>query len=718
MQMYSSNSEIKDARRQAKDYETSLDPARRKRLGQFFTGLPLGRLLAAIALDHNASTVIDPMAGNGDLLDAILERAVQRGQELRVVDGVEIDPRAAEICRQRLATWRTNFAHVGITISSRDAFNRTAADQYLKEGYDLVITNPPYVRYQSLAPGNGAKVHQSPDEIRRNLGDIVAERVPEPEGQVWRTLIKGYSGLADLSVPAWILAAALVRPGGVLALVAPATWRSRDYGSAIEYLLARCFTLEYLIEDTQPGWFSNVLVRTQLVIARRAPAVEALVPLVDRADRDRSVLQVKVSPEASDGSSLVGEAFSSEDPEDAFADWLREERASSGGTRNGLKSERRALSATTASLFASLRGRTWFQAVEPVVEGGSLFSSTSDSGPRAFVPETLAHLFDGLADLKLCPPEDLGIVVGQGLRTGCNDFFYVDLVEELPDGLSRVRLSSLFDNELIITPSACLVPVIRRQSEVPDPASPHNLTGRALDLNAWVLPEDVHTVEQSKQAYAQEGISTPSTMPPELAAFVRRAADTVYRASDGAKRIPELSAVKTNVRHPTSTRSPRFWYMLPPFARRHSPDVFVARVNQNVPWVEANRQRVLIDANFSTIWGATASWTPYALQALLNSSWCRVSMEAIGTPLGGGALKLEATHLRRLPLPALTTEDLAKLDTKRKGLSQDESSDRIDRIVVERITGLTGSAARVTGLITRLQTTAAELSRSRQRRTI
>ena len=61
-------------------YEAGLDPVRRKRLGQFFTGVPLGRILSSIALDASALTVIDPMAGHGDLLDAVVERASGRGQ--------------------------------------------------------------------------------------------------------------------------------------------------------------------------------------------------------------------------------------------------------------------------------------------------------------------------------------------------------------------------------------------------------------------------------------------------------------------------------------------------------------------------------------------------------------------------------------------------------------------------------------------------------------
>ncbi len=37
-------------------------------------------------------------------------------------------------------------------------------------------------------------------------------------------------------------------------------------------------------------------------------------------------------------------------------------------------------------------------------------------------------------------------------------------------------------------------------------------------------------------------------------------------------------------------------------------------------------------------------------------------METAGTPLGGGALKLEATHIRQVPVPALSDSDCQMLD--------------------------------------------------------
>ncbi len=708
---------LEDARSRAAEYETSLEPGRRKRLGQFFTGLPLGRLLAAVALDPEASTVIDPMSGHGDLLDAVIEHAARRGQALTRIEGVEIDPHTAAMCRERLGSWGERCGEDAVTIRQGDAFDPAVARGYRSDGYDLVITNPPYVRYQSLADRNGREHLRSPDEIRRDLLKIVLARVPSPEARIWRALIEGYSGLADLSVPSWILAASLVRPGGVLALVVPATWRSRDYGDVVEYLLVRCFRLEFLIEDTQPGWFSDALVRTQLVIARRHASEETRTSAVQRASDERVVHTISIAPEASANGSLVGAAFPGPDPERQFAQWLCVPASVRDDSKRGIERSRLSMFAMIQDLLSTAQERDWFRALEPTALPGSLFMRTEDESDRGLVPDALRGLLSDFATVRIVTPYDSGIRISQGLRTGCNGFFYVDLVAELPKGAARVRLSELFGGEEIIVPATILVPVVRRQSEVSGPVAKETLKGRALDLTDWALPEDAERVAAAASLYEREGRTLPRVMPAELAAFVRRAANTGYGTDENAKPIPALSAVKTNVREPGNGRSPRFWYMLPPFTRRHLPDVFVARVNQGIPWVEANDDPpVLIDANFSTIWAEAAGWTPLALRALLNSSWCRACMEAIGTPLGGGALKLEATHLKRLPLPELNAADLARLDAEGRVMSEGNVPESVDRLVLERITGLDGSSNKAAELIEALRTLAADLCERRQRR--
>src|ERR1019366_1052451 len=132
-----SSNQIGDARSSAARYEGTLKPNRRKALGQFFTGLPLSRLLAAIAINDSASTVIDPMAGHGDLLDAVAERTALDNSRIERLQAVEIDPPTAEMCRRRLENWHDLVD--ALLIDAGDAFDPRSASTYLPNGYDLVI---------------------------------------------------------------------------------------------------------------------------------------------------------------------------------------------------------------------------------------------------------------------------------------------------------------------------------------------------------------------------------------------------------------------------------------------------------------------------------------------------------------------------------------------------------------------------------------------------
>ena len=75
-----------------------------------------------------------------------------------------------------------------------------------------------------------------------------------------------------------------------------------------------------------------------------------------------------------------------------------------------------------------------------------------------------------------------------------------------------------------------------------------------------------------------------------------------------------------------------------------------------------NQSGVIVDANFSGLWATEPDALPAeALLALLNSGWVWANLEVNCTVLGGGALKVEATDLRRLALPELSPEDIAQL---------------------------------------------------------
>ena len=191
---------------------------------------------------------------------------------------------------------------------------------------------------------------------------------------------------------------------------------------------------------------------------------------------------------------------------------------------------------------------------------------------------------------------------------------------------------------------------------MPEVAEGRSPDGRILDLRLWVLPADLDAVQAARSAYARTGEPMPAVMPGPLAHYVRAASATFAGGINTGTRIPALSAVRTNVRPSRDGRTtPRFWYMLPDFAPRHLPAPPAPRVNHSLPRASANLDPALVvDANFSTFWTPSGSWTRAALTALLNSVWCRAAMEALGTPLGGGALKLEAAQLRNMAIPVIS----------------------------------------------------------------
>ena len=670
-----------DARKTIRDgaraYEEALPAAQRKQLGQYFTGLPLGKLLAHLAWQPDTRTVLDPMAGHGDLLDAAWETAAEQGATLERLDGIECDTKTAATCDARLTTLVGN-SQPERRIVAGDAFDPASAQELPHRAYDLVITNPPYVRYQAR---HGVGV----DPVRTGLAELVGIHVSGAPQTVWRTLAESYSGLADLSVPSLLLAASLVRQDGRLALVVPATWRSRDYADVIRYLLLRCFVIECIVEDTQPGWFSDALVRTHLIIARRLTADEIARPVRSRSDWP-TAMWLQVAPQAAREGSLIGGAFDDSAPEAAFAAWVRDGCQTQ---KAGIKARAFVLRDEWDLLASRIKRRRWYERLEGDADDLALFG-TPQAEESTVIPEALRDILSkdilagGLSTLR-----DAGIEVGQGLRTGCNGFFYVTVCGPTDSETVCVEASALFDHCRFVVPVDAIRPVLRRQAELDSGVGQRLPDGRVLDLRGWVLPEDAAMVDRAKAAYAASGEKAPRIMPDALASFVRRASATALKGEGGGALIPALSAVRTNVRVPKGDRvTPRFWYMLPEFAPRHVPAAFAPRINHGVAWVESNLDpAILIDANFATFWVPQGGWSRHALKALLDSAWCRAFMEALGTPFGGGALKLEATHLRHLPVPVLSASAREELDRAGKHLTRETADvqSRIDTIIFEAV---------------------------------
>lgn len=620
----------------------SNDEARRKRLGQYFTGDRLARLLVALSRPRRLCSAVDPMCGSGDMLAAV--RRVAPGADLA---GIELDRHAIETCASRLGPGGAR-----LRLIRGDAFSRDTISQLPRSKFDLVITNPPYVRYQSLS---GAAVEDgvpSGEEVRRGLLEVARsmEDLDEGDRKIFLSLIENYSGLSDLAVPSWILCSMLVGAGGNLAMVVSESWLKRNYAHPIHYLLLKLFRIRWVIEDAGRAWFDSALVKTTLMVATREPRAAN----IRGACEGRSYLHVAVPAAAGDDRSVLGNAFPGEsDPDAAFADALsRLSPGVSTAAVNGLQVTRRSLESKLADLVGGASRARWFIHCEPEYHEGQ--PPLARDGAR--LPQALLHLGPTAAFTTL---DEVGVKVGQGLRTGANDFFYVDVIDGAGNDCT-VAPGKVMCLPCVTVPEDALLPVLRKQSEVTGRyvLDSLSLRGRVLMLEGYVHPDDL------KGPGGENVAADRKVMPPGLAAFVTAAAETNVGTPDAPRFVPRLSAVRTNESRPGGRGlKARFWYMLPPLVKRHRPELFVPRVNYLHPKVMMNaREPVVVDANFSTLWleGADGVDT-HAVLAFLSSTWAVAVMELTGAVMGGGALKLEATHLRRLPVPRLTPGQWAKL---------------------------------------------------------
>ncbi|WP_100464632.1 N-6 DNA methylase [Mycobacteroides abscessus] len=604
--------------------ETLRDAARKKQFGQYFTHQRVGTLLAALAGAESARTIIDPMVGSADLLRSCLSV----GASPHKLVGVELDPIALD--RARLELSRVP----GSELILGDAFSIALP----LEQFDLVITNPPYIRYQAKGMVGGLNVPTSKD-VRAGLVRAIQRRagLSRDEQDLWLRAAMSYPGTSDVAVPAWILSAALVRDGGVLAVVVPQAWLSRNYAHAVRELLDGAFDVEVIVEDGDAAWFDDAQVRTHLVVARRRP--------IGRGAVGHSIVMARAT---------------------AGLD-------TKGKLRGSLRSE--------TAVAAALRSVTSSQTVE-VTDGLTAHVerdlSVAAVGGSASVPTRVAAILGlRLDDFSARTLESYGWRAGQGLRSGANDFFYVSVMN------GDIRPAPRWGIQSLEIPPECLLPAIRRQSDLGADLriGADLLTSRVLNLRGWATAADLKRMGPSPTAKA---------LPTAMTRWINQVSKTPVSDKDPAKLFPGLTAVAPNVKTDRAGRAVGFWYQLPELAARHRPSLLIARVCGGRPTAYLNASGAVVDANFSSLWPcAPDAMPPEALLALLNSSWAWANLEENCTVLGGGALKVEAIDLRRLALPDLSAKHLDRLRQLGCALMGRRSSElvrAIDKVVVDAVT--------------------------------
>ena len=247
--------------------------------GVVYTPPRLARFLASQAFDAlegaDSVRILDPACGDGELLVAAMAGAALRGLSVDAVAGWDIDSAAVDRAARRLDGSPNVHLRVGDFIAEAcrglpagelfDAQVPVAAPEY-----DLVISNPPYVRTQTLGSG---------------LAQALAKRY-------------GLSGRVDLYQ---IFAAAMIEalaPGGALGLLCSNKFLTNRAGNSMRRLLLSEFELREIVDLGDTKLF-DAAVLPVIVSGTRARPNGAVPPSV----RFRSVYELR--PDQSAASSQV-----------------------------------------------------------------------------------------------------------------------------------------------------------------------------------------------------------------------------------------------------------------------------------------------------------------------------------------------------------------------------------------------------------------------------
>ncbi len=597
--------------------------SRQKRFGQYFSGKKVADLLVALLPKSiPIKSAIDPMVGVGDMLSAL---KAQKEEVDRLV-GIEIDKTIIQTCRNNVP-----FA----TIRHGDAFAKCRLNG--GKGWDLVITNPPYIRYQLLTDEDNANTLPSSEEIRNNLISTLSanKNLSASDKELFLRLAKNYSGLSDMAVPSWILCASLVRYDGLLAIVVPDTWLNREYALPVQYLLLKCFDVLTVVTDTSAAWFDNAQVRTCLVVARRKKTEsfqEALRKQTYCINLKQQVVGKSSLVENFSYSSLKGLA--------AFFNMLQERPCISSEYYSATEEKTYAL---FPQMLQGLSEYKWFTEQRPCFGGIEL------------LPLKLKNILKEYSFIPYQTLGERGWGIGQGLRTGANDFFYGKLIEE---DVNCSLVESTWYQKPIVVNNINLMAALQNRSSINGLCvSAPQLQTRVLYITNQVRPQDYGLLSPDITACC-------SIMDDDLAAYITAGEKYNPSSTKSSRPFPERSAVAPNVRKCSSGYT-RFWYMLPEMVNRHQPSLCLPRVCGTAIeclFVEqATNRPIAVDANFTTLWHNSPREQRIAF-ALLNSSWFKCYIECIATVMGGGALKVEASHIRQVHFPHLPEESLDALE--------------------------------------------------------
>lgn len=216
-------------------YERLLTGHQRRARGQFFTPLPVARVMAQWALADDPGLLLEPGVGSGSMLIAASQ---ERSTATRLL-GLDVDPVAISM------------AQANCGIRRIDNFELRQADflrDQLEERPAAILCNPPYTRHQLLDASTKASIF---DGFENRLG------------------IR-FSHLASLHVLFLLRALEVSAPSARLAFITPAHWLDMRYATKIKELLLDMAHVEAIINfPTDQPVFEHAITTAAITFIRK-----------------------------------------------------------------------------------------------------------------------------------------------------------------------------------------------------------------------------------------------------------------------------------------------------------------------------------------------------------------------------------------------------------------------------------------------------------------
>lgn len=226
--------------------------------GSYYTPPTIARFLATWGIRAASDTVLEPSCGDGNIALEAVRRSRSLGARKSRLTAIELFPEEASKARARLRGCGLNDVKVECT----DFFE--AADGFLrsKARFDLVVGNPPFVRYQDF-----------PEQQRSLAFRLMRELGFHP------------TRLANAWLPFLAISSALVAPKGRLAMVIPAELFQVGYAAELRQFLAAYFSRIDIITFSRLV-FPDIQQEVVLLLADRAPTITRGIRVHEVADAE------------------------------------------------------------------------------------------------------------------------------------------------------------------------------------------------------------------------------------------------------------------------------------------------------------------------------------------------------------------------------------------------------------------------------------------------